>query len=151
MKKTTCIFLIFLHLVYGATEYLGCYKDGSPRDLSQRLHHNNMTADSCVSGCREQEYEYAALQFAYLCFCGDHYGTFGKLPDEMCDSVCKSPGDQYCGGDWKNSVYATGFKSKKRKDKETTKTRPNSIIRWTEGNKNIWWVSFGQSMKEIYI
>ena len=42
-------------------------------------------------------------------------------------------------------------KAKKGKDKETTKTRPNSIIRWTEGNKNIWWVAFGQSMKEIYI
>ena len=67
-----------------------------------------MTVGNCVSGCRAQEYEYAAVQFAYLCFCGDHYGRFGKLPDEMCDSTCKSPGDQYCGGDWKNSIYATG-------------------------------------------
>ena len=93
---------------FNISDYLGCYKDGSPRDLLQRLHFNNVTVENCVSGCREQEYEYAAVQFSYLCFCGDHYGRFGKLPDEMCDSECKRPGDQYCGGDWKNSVYATG-------------------------------------------
>jgi hypothetical protein len=92
----------------GISDYLGCYKDGSPRDLLQRLHNNNVTVNNCVSGCRDQEYEYGAVQFSYLCFCGDHYGRFGKLPDEMCDSKCMSPGDQYCGGDWKNSVYATG-------------------------------------------
>lgn len=87
---------------------MGCFQDGVPRDLPQRVHARELNARTCVEKCKDLEFKYAGLQFSYLCFCGNTYGRYGELPQDMCSSKCTSKRDSFCGGHWSNSVYKTG-------------------------------------------
>lgn len=97
--------------------HIGCYKDGVPRDLPQRVHAREMNANVCVQKCKDLEFKYAGLQFAYLCFCGNTYGRYGELPDALCSSKCTNKRDSFCGGHWSNSIYETGEPSIYTKNK----------------------------------
>ena len=97
----------FLYLL-SELHHLGCYKDGDPRDLPQRVHARELDANTCIEKCKELQFKYAGLQFSYLCFCGNSYGRYGELPDALCSSKCNSKRDSFCGGHWANSVYETG-------------------------------------------
>lgn len=90
------------------SEYVGCYKDSDPRDLPQRIHDREVTVKSCTKSCKDLFYRYAALQFSYLCFCGNKRGRYGQLPDWKCSSECTNKKDTHCGGYWSNSIYKTG-------------------------------------------
>ncbi|KAJ7374827.1 Nidogen 1 [Desmophyllum pertusum] len=89
--------------------HIGCYKDGDPRDLPQRVHARELNANICVEKCKDLEFKYAGLQFSYLCFCGNTYGRYGELPQDKCSSECTNKRDSFCGGHWSNSVYQTGY------------------------------------------
>ena len=91
-------------------QYLGCYKDGDPRDLPQRVHDSKVSAKACVKKCKDLKFRFAGLQFAYLCFCGQFYGRYGRLKEAKCSSDCLSKKDQFCGGYWASSIYKTGKK-----------------------------------------
>lgn len=88
--------------------HIGCYKDGAPRDLPQRVHARELNAHVCVQKCKDLEFKYAGLQFSYLCFCGNTYGRYGELPEALCSSQCTNKRDSFCGGHWSNSIYETG-------------------------------------------
>ena len=100
-NKCFCFLMTELH-------HVGCFQDGVPRDLPQRVHARELNARTCVRKCKDLEFKYAGLQFSYLCFCGNTYGRYGELPQEMCSSKCTSKRDSFCGGHWSNSVYKTG-------------------------------------------
>ena len=89
---------------------MGCYKDGDPRDLPQRVHDKEVSAEACVKKCKDLKFRFAGLQFAYLCFCGKFYGRYGRLQDAKCSSDCLSKKDKFCGGYWASSIYKTGEK-----------------------------------------
>ena len=92
-------------LFSGTYEYIGCYTDTETRDLSYFQEHNALyTIEKCANLC--QRYRYFALQFYGNCFCGNTYGTHGKVSESECDHLCSSDNTQYCGAAYKNSVYA---------------------------------------------
>lgn len=87
-----------------AAGYLGCFKDQGKRDLDgHTFYDGKMTAQLCVSTCRDKGFSYAATQYAGHCFCGNKYGASG--PATNCDTKCTGNRDEICGGTWANSVY----------------------------------------------
>ena len=92
-----------------STEYIGCFKDGNPRDLPQKVHNQEISSESCIKQCKGLKFKFAGLQFAYLCFCGNSFGRYGQVPEGKCSSSCISKKDSYCGGEWSSSIYRTGL------------------------------------------
>ena len=56
-------------------------------------------------------HKYASVQYSFECFCGDKYGSYGKLPESRCDKRCpgKTSGGKKCGGTWAQNIYGTGL------------------------------------------
>lgn len=50
-------------------------------------------------------YDYAGMQSSVQCFCGNGYGTYGRLEEAKCDEPCIDDKEQKCGGHYANSVY----------------------------------------------
>ncbi|WP_022670342.1 WSC domain-containing protein [Hippea alviniae] len=88
--------------------YLGCFKDGSARDLSGfSVQDSKMSIGKCKDICRKHGFLYAGVQYASWCFCGNYYGKYGK--SNNCNMKCSGDKSQICGGSWANSVYLTGL------------------------------------------
>jgi hypothetical protein len=89
----------------GADRHIGCYRDQSQRDLNGYSFNaeGRMTVDACLDTCRRRAFTYAGLQYAYFCFCGNSYGSYGNA--DNCDMRCHGNAQQICGGIWANSVY----------------------------------------------
>ena len=58
-------------------------------------------------------YKYAGVQNGYNCSCGDSYGKHGMALNEAeeCNKRCHGEPPQICGGEHRNSVFATGVQS----------------------------------------
>ncbi|XP_028397741.1 kremen protein 1-like [Dendronephthya gigantea] len=113
---------IFASRYLPSNDYIGCYRDDKEkgRDLPfrpQTRTHNRGDALSCVLNCAESGFVYAGLQNGNLCFCGNKYGRYGRVPDKHCNLKCLQPvGVQKqsvtddifnsCGGKWVNSIYS---------------------------------------------
>ena len=85
---------------------------GGVRDLPEQYEIPEDVVDSiiwCRTTCGTAGYDYAGLQYAVQCFCGNEYGTWGQAPDADCDAECvdDSNGMNKCGGGWRNNVYAS--------------------------------------------
>jgi len=53
-------------------------------------------------------FRYSAVQYGYLCFCGNMYGKYDMVPDSECNTVCSGNNKFTCGGLWRNKIYSTG-------------------------------------------
>ncbi|XP_078666203.1 uncharacterized protein LOC144908469 isoform X3 [Branchiostoma floridae x Branchiostoma belcheri] len=94
-------------------QYRGCYKDTSDRLFpnAQLLGHSSLTNALCRDHCRSGHFPYSATQYAEECFCGtrQNFQDLGDpLPDSECDRRCTGNPDQFCGGEWRMSVFSTG-------------------------------------------
>lgn len=93
-----------------ATGYkdLGCYVDRGDRDLGYFSPlRGSMWPERCIEYCRELGFDFAGLQAGWACMCGNSYGTYGRTPLEtQCQSQCNGDSSQYCGGSWRNRVFA---------------------------------------------
>lgn len=86
---------------------IGCFKDTGERDLpAAMIERSNMTPEVCIAHCAAKGYQYAGVQFARQCFCGNAYGRHG--PATNCTTPCYGDKAQTCGGTWANSIYAAG-------------------------------------------
>ena len=93
----------------GRYRYLGCYVDKPARDLKGHgFADANMTISMCVATCKGKGFRFAGTQFSRECFCGDAYGTYGRTGSGECNDVCGGRPSEFCGGYWRNSVYAIG-------------------------------------------
>ena len=87
---------------------MGCFEDKShDRDLPNLMPMEDLTPARCRIQCKDKGFAYSAVQYGYLCHCGDTYGKHDKIPDEKCSSKCKGDPEQTCGGFWKNAVFTT--------------------------------------------
>lgn len=87
--------------------YVGCFKDRKPsRDLPKQFTKYEMTPEWCVGKCKLAGYNYAGLQYGYLCFCGDKYGKYGQADDAECSSLCFGDKTRNCGAFWHNSIFS---------------------------------------------
>jgi sulfur relay (sulfurtransferase) complex TusBCD TusD component (DsrE family) len=89
--------------------YLGCFIDNPGRALPINLIAMNATVTSCLALARSKGYAYAGLQAGGQCFVGNRLG-FDRADPQDCTTLCAANTSQYCGGDWRNSMYATGIK-----------------------------------------
>ena len=62
------------------------------------------TLEGCNARC--QQYKFHGVQFGVGCFCGDSFGSQGKVADSMCNVTCPSKNAEMCGGPNLNSVWA---------------------------------------------
>ena len=53
-------------------------------------------------------FPYAGVQSSSSCYCGLHYGKYGQLEHEECNTPCEADASEMCGGLFKNSLFHTG-------------------------------------------
>ena len=88
--------------------YVGCFTDDGNRALPA-YQGTGFGIQACVDTCRNQGYAYAGSQYYDHCFCGNALG-YSQVSDAECNTPCNGGGG-YCGGPWRNSIYATGASS----------------------------------------
>lgn len=105
--------------------YVGCFRDRKPgRDLPRQFTKYEMTPEWCVGKCKLAGFNYAGLQYGYLCFCGNKYGKYGQVDDGECSSLCFGDKTRNCGAFWHNSIFSVdgerhdSSESDKEDDKE---------------------------------
>jgi hypothetical protein len=93
-----------------------CFRDTqTERDLphSERLNQEHLlegetAIQACQRICAENEYNYAGVQNANRCYCGNTYNKYGQIPDSECNYRCKADGVSICGSMRANNVYLSG-------------------------------------------
>lgn len=91
-----------------APQYMGCYADKPQRALPVLLQQANATRESCVAAARARGLRYAGLQYKGQCFGGNTAQYTKDANDALCNTKCSANTLQTCGGEWRNSVWATG-------------------------------------------
>lgn len=90
----------------GEMGYIGCFGDGTPRDLSfTQGSSNTQTIEKCRAACLQNNYTYAGVQFGTQCFCGNSFGSHGKGTDDDCSQKCAGDSAEICGNAGRNSIY----------------------------------------------
>ncbi|XP_063406436.1 kremen protein 1-like [Mytilus trossulus] len=114
-----CILLVDLGIsqkcqiqVLGSFDYLGCFVDYHDRLLSHGYngdgHHPQMENNRCILYCKGQGYKYAGTEATDFCFCGNDVKDYSTQNSE-CFQGCVGDSTQMCGGQWRLSVYKTGY------------------------------------------
>ncbi|KAL0942125.1 wsc domain-containing protein [Colletotrichum truncatum] len=92
-------------------KYLGCARDpsGQGRTLpSPRKSGDFMTVDFCIKHCSDQGYQYAGLEYAKECWCGNTVAE-DRMPKKgvlgSCEMPCAGNSTQICGGYALLSLY----------------------------------------------
>ncbi|XP_032240478.2 WSC domain-containing protein ARB_07867 [Nematostella vectensis] len=85
--------------------YLGCYKDGFPRDIGSHVTISDLTPTKCIQRCLQLGHMFVGLQYSTACFCGDSYGRYYVLTESDCAYGCGGNGNLKCGAAMINSVY----------------------------------------------
>ncbi len=91
--------------------YLGCYTDSGTRALPDYLGTSYATIESCKEAARARGHVYAGLQQGNQCYGGSNL-LYTKVDDSECSVPCAGNPGQLCGGNWRNSAYATGIPRK---------------------------------------
>jgi hypothetical protein len=93
-------------------DYVGCAPDSvSSRTFTNSTYmSDSMTVEGCLSYCKARGLNYAGLEYATQCYCGDSLPTAlqpttGVLGN--CFSPCAGNSSQYCGGANRLSIYYT--------------------------------------------
>eukprot|EP00904_Undaria_pinnatifida_P002945 jgi/Undpi1/12651/HiC_scaffold_6.g02319.m1 len=68
------------------------------------------TQESCDVHCEDAGYAYFALEFGFLCQCGDVLPDPERaVGDDLCDLPCANPGtNRTCGGNWHSAIFVVG-------------------------------------------
>jgi hypothetical protein len=84
--------------------YAGCFTDASNRALPY-FQGSGFTISACVSRCTGLGRHWAGLQYGGECWCGD-VQNYQIASNTECNVPCNAEPDYYCGGVWRNSIYA---------------------------------------------
>ncbi|XP_067941510.1 uncharacterized protein [Watersipora subatra] len=75
--------------------------------MGNTLSDSHMTIDLCIGYCTSLGHNYAGLQGADKCFCGENYDKHGEKDEHFCNLPCDSDSEQSCDGNNAISVYQT--------------------------------------------
>lgn len=90
--------------------YLGCFRDSpTSHDLEYLADIRPLSIRGCVTKCKSMRFPYAGVQYSSSCYCGLHYGKYGQVEHEDCNTPCEADASEMCGGLEKNSLYHTGM------------------------------------------
>jgi len=95
-----------------ATEYKGCWADDNSNRAMEYSAGSAFGIDGCIEECRQQNYQFAGLQYHHECFCGNDYTKNGRAAESQCDHACRI-GEGMCGGKWRLSIYMIGEEGQK--------------------------------------
>jgi hypothetical protein len=84
--------------------YVGCFTDTDERALPAWLGEGH-TVESCTAAAQQEGYVYAGLQYYGHCFAGNSIG-YSQVSDGECNTACNANSSEFCGGAWRNSIYA---------------------------------------------
>jgi hypothetical protein len=85
---------------------LGCYLDKSDRDLNKvAVTKGIMSISICYNKCKGMKYPYFSVQNGNSCFCGRHFGRYGKRDMSECNKRCNDNSKEFCGGHYRNLVF----------------------------------------------
>uniref|UniRef100_A0A1I8FI82 WSC domain-containing protein n=1 Tax=Macrostomum lignano TaxID=282301 RepID=A0A1I8FI82_9PLAT len=79
----------------------------------------SMTVGRCYGLCKKKGFRFFGVQIGKQCWCGNHYGRYGRRDKRECRYQCRGDKTTYCGGSWRNDVYATGVVVASKGDKTT--------------------------------
>lgn len=85
--------------------YQGCYTDDPVRALAA-FQPGSFSLQACNDRCRSAGFRFSGSQWFDQCFCGNSLG-YSRVGDGECNTPCNAGGG-FCGGAWRNSIYATG-------------------------------------------
>merc|ERR1712198_259869 len=87
-----------------------CYKDSATRVLPHaKINDHSLTIERCIAHCHRINFDYAGVEFAHQCFCGNlNPSSSLKRPQSECNVKCKGNHHQKCGGGWRINVYKVG-------------------------------------------
>ncbi|KAH9896068.1 hypothetical protein C8Q73DRAFT_463729 [Cubamyces lactineus] len=91
--------------------FLGCFTDQGARSLGGATYTNTtgMTVESCVSFCSSQDFNFAGLEYAQECWCGNEIANGGTNATESdCNFACTGDASEICGAGNRLSVYWNG-------------------------------------------
>jgi hypothetical protein len=95
-------------------EFIGCYADNvdGGRALTYGINTAGggaeLTVALCTEACGEAHYQYAGVEYAGECYCGNAFENGGgPAPDGLvgCDMTCNGNSSEYCGGPNRLDVY----------------------------------------------
>ena len=87
---------------------IGCFKDERTRDLPMHVMSSaKVEPHMCIKMCYGAGFGYAATQNGHECWCGNHYGRYGKRPDAECNVDCQGDIFYKCGAALRSVVYNT--------------------------------------------
>lgn len=87
--------------------FIGCFTDQENRALPHWLGTVG-NVETCLSRARDNGLAYAGLQWHGECWGGNEL-RYMAVGAQECNTQCAS--GQFCGGAWRNSIYATGATS----------------------------------------
>eukprot|EP00105_Crassostrea_gigas_P035238 XP_019919386.1 PREDICTED: xylosyltransferase oxt-like [Crassostrea gigas] len=87
---------------------MGCFENSRTAlvlEVSKFLDING--EQECESYCLEQNIrKYFGLQYGKYCYCGtDIKNSPKRMPDEECSTPCRGNEQEFCGGDWRISIF----------------------------------------------
>jgi hypothetical protein len=93
-------------------DYVGCGPDSvaSRTFTNNSLMSDSMTVEMCLTYCKSHGLNYAGLEYATQCYCGDSLpASLKPTPGVLgnCFSPCAGNSSQYCGGASRLSMYYT--------------------------------------------
>jgi hypothetical protein len=86
---------------------VACYVDTIPRVLGNvSVAVGPITLESCALLCHKAGFSLAGAEAGGQCFCGNQLTpSAAKAPDSECDEQCSGNDRQFCGGNWRMSVF----------------------------------------------
>ncbi|KAL8771823.1 MAG: hypothetical protein Q9209_002761 [Squamulea sp. 1 TL-2023] len=84
--------------------FLPEYRDQAPRTLTTGVTGSvpggaaAMTVALCTTACKSRNFQYAGLEYAQECWCGNTISAPGAPAASGCDKPCRGNATEYCGG-----------------------------------------------------
>ena len=66
------------------------------------------SVENCIDACHEAGYQFAGVQNANQCFCGDSKPDASLSRPGECNDICPGNSNENCGGSWRMNIYSTG-------------------------------------------
>lgn len=91
--------------------YMGCYNDNPIQPIITTQLGNVHNQLECINAGQKAEYKYVALQSGSECLASNKldFKNMDLVPRKNCNIVCDETTAGFCGGVFKNQIYATSL------------------------------------------
>ena len=114
--------------------YKGCYNDDPSNLIMETELKNVSNVDECIALGEAKKYKWVSLTNGNNCRASNNIklSTLKKVDNSKCNSPCEESNSGYCGGTYKNQIYATraveNFNNVNNVNKSKSKSKINKLI-----------------------